>query len=176
MKCWTETFQTFRFSCVSIRSLIIRRVFSHSFTYSFIHQQLNSLLYGLGRFFNSLIQYIVCRTPWTGDQPGVRPLSTQRNTNIEQSHTDIHGSSGIRTHDISVRASDRSAAAIGIHIRVVCLCEMQDMLISIHTTHKAMSLAQEFGIHTIYTLQMQAQRLLILCWETCRRRLLLDIR
>jgi hypothetical protein len=40
-------------------------------------------------------------TPWTGDQPDTRPLSTQDNIN-----TDIHDSSGIQTHDRSVRAGE----------------------------------------------------------------------
>jgi hypothetical protein len=34
---------------------------------------------------------------------------TQNNTNTEQTHTDIHASSGIRTHDPSVRASEDSS-------------------------------------------------------------------
>jgi hypothetical protein len=35
-------------------------------------------LLGLGRFFSFLILYAVGRTPWTGDQPVVRPLPTHR--------------------------------------------------------------------------------------------------
>jgi hypothetical protein len=61
-------------------------------------------LYGL--FPNSinlelLILQTVGRTPWTGVQLVSRPLSTQDNTNTEETETDIHVSSGIRTHDPS---------------------------------------------------------------------------
>jgi hypothetical protein len=59
----------------------------------------------LGRFFRFLILYTVGRTPWTGDYPVARPLPTNR-TNA---HTNIHVSSGIRTYDPSVRASENSS-------------------------------------------------------------------
>jgi hypothetical protein len=53
-----------------------------------------------------------CRTPWTGDQPVARPLPKHRTTETQNKriHTqNIHALSGIRTHDLSVRASeDRS--------------------------------------------------------------------
>jgi hypothetical protein len=38
-------------------------------------------------------------TPWMSDQPVTRPLPTQGNTNTEETQTDMHASSGIRTHD-----------------------------------------------------------------------------
>jgi hypothetical protein len=38
--------------------------------------------------------------------PVARPLPTQDNTNTEDTRTDIYASSGIRTHDSSVRASE----------------------------------------------------------------------
>jgi hypothetical protein len=41
------------------------------------------LLLDLRRFFGFLILYTVGRIPWTGDQPGARPLPTQDNTNRE---------------------------------------------------------------------------------------------
>jgi hypothetical protein len=44
------------------------------------------------------------RTPWTGDQPDARPPPTQDNTTQKNADTHIHTSSGIRTHDPSVRA------------------------------------------------------------------------
>jgi hypothetical protein len=44
------------------------------------------------------------RTPWTGDQHVARPLPTHRTTQTQNTHTDIHVSSGIQTHDPSVRA------------------------------------------------------------------------
>jgi hypothetical protein len=62
-------------------------------------------LFGLGRFFSFLIFYTVGRTPWTGDQPVGRPPPTH-GTNTEQTHTDIHASSWIRTHNHSVRVSE----------------------------------------------------------------------
>jgi hypothetical protein len=43
-------------------------------------------------------------TPWTGDQPDARPLPTHRKTEQGKMRTHIHASSGIRTHDTSVRA------------------------------------------------------------------------
>jgi hypothetical protein len=46
------------------------------------------------------------RTPWTSDQPVARTLHTQDNTNTEYTQTNIHASSGIRTHDPSVQASE----------------------------------------------------------------------
>jgi hypothetical protein len=41
-----------------------------------------------------------------GDQPVARPLPTHRTKQTEQMHTDIHASSGIRTHDPSIRAGE----------------------------------------------------------------------
>jgi hypothetical protein len=38
--------------------------------------------------------------------PTARTLLTQDNTNTEETRTDIHASSGIRTHDPSVRAGE----------------------------------------------------------------------
>jgi hypothetical protein len=59
--------------------------------------------------FRFLNLYRVGRTPLMGDQSVAWPLHT---------HTDIYASSGIRTHDPSVRASednalDRAATVIG---------------------------------------------------------------
>jgi hypothetical protein len=57
--------------------------------------------------FQFLNLYTVGRTPWTGDQPVARPLPTHRSTQTQNKrHTDILASSGIRTHDPSVRASE----------------------------------------------------------------------
>jgi hypothetical protein len=44
----------------------------------------------------------VGRTPWTGDQPVVRPLPNTKH----RINTDIHALSGIRNHDPSVRAGE----------------------------------------------------------------------
>jgi hypothetical protein len=42
-----------------------------------------------------------------GDQPLPKGATyTQNNTNIEQTHTDIHALIGIRTHDPSVQAGE----------------------------------------------------------------------
>jgi hypothetical protein len=45
------------------------------------------------------ILQIVGRSPWTGDEPVARPLPTQGSTNMEQTRTGRHVSSGIRTYD-----------------------------------------------------------------------------
>jgi len=45
------------------------------------------------------------RTPWTGYQSNARPLPTHRTIQHRKTQdTHIHASSGIRTHDPSVRA------------------------------------------------------------------------
>jgi hypothetical protein len=64
-----------------------------------------SPLLGLDLFFSFLIPYTVGRTPWTGDQPVARPLPAHRTTQTQTSMP----LSGIRTHDISVRASEDSS-------------------------------------------------------------------
>jgi hypothetical protein len=71
------------------------------------------LLFDLGRSINFVILYPVGRTPWTGDQPVTRPLPTHRTTQTEKTHTNIHALSRIRTHDLSVRASEDSSCFIG---------------------------------------------------------------
>jgi hypothetical protein len=59
--------------------------------------------------FQFLNLYTVGRTPWPGDQPVARPLPTHRTTQTQNKRTDIHVSSGIRTHDPSVRPSEDSS-------------------------------------------------------------------
>jgi hypothetical protein len=56
-----------------------------------------------------LIIYTVCRTPWTGDQPVSRLLPTHRTIQTEWTQTDIHASSEVRTHDLSVQAGEDSS-------------------------------------------------------------------
>jgi hypothetical protein len=57
--------------------------------------------------------------------PVARPLSTQYKTNTEEMRTDIHLSSGIRTHDPSVELAKtfldlyRAATVIGITLNKV---------------------------------------------------------
>jgi hypothetical protein len=49
------------------------------------------------------------RTPWTSDQPVARPLPKLRTTqtqNIRIHTSNIHALSEVRTHDLSVRASE----------------------------------------------------------------------
>jgi hypothetical protein len=77
------------------------RFLPDSFRHSFSLSGSRALLLGLGLSFSFLILYTVGRTPWTGDQP-VRPLPTK-------THTNIHASIGIRTHDLSVGAGDESS-------------------------------------------------------------------
>jgi hypothetical protein len=60
-----------------------------------------------GRFFSFVILYTGGRTPWTGDQPFARPLSTPRTTQTQKkTHTDIHVSNGIRSQDPSALAGE----------------------------------------------------------------------
>jgi hypothetical protein len=66
---------------------------------------------GLGHYFSFFNLYTVGRTPWTGDQPVTRPLSTHR----INAHRYIHALSGIRTHDPSVRASEDGSCHIAIY-------------------------------------------------------------
>jgi hypothetical protein len=51
----------------------------------------------------------VGETPWTGNQPVVRPLPTHKATQTEQTYTDIHALSGIRIHDPTVQAGEDSS-------------------------------------------------------------------
>jgi hypothetical protein len=60
-------------------------------------------------FWNLWIYWTVGRTPWTGDQPDARPVPIQRITQHRKTPTRIPASSGIRTHDPSVRAAEDSA-------------------------------------------------------------------
>jgi hypothetical protein len=43
--------------------------------------------FGIGCFFSFLIIYTGSRTPWTGDQPVARPLSTHRTTQTQNTYT-----------------------------------------------------------------------------------------
>jgi hypothetical protein len=46
--------------------------------------------------------YLVCRTPWTGDQPCRKAATYTRQHKYRRNAKNIHTSSGIRTHDPSV--------------------------------------------------------------------------
>jgi hypothetical protein len=63
----------------------------------------SAALVGLGRFFSSLIYTQSVRLLGRRISP-----SHGRYLHTEQTHTDIHASIGIRTHDPSVRASEDS--------------------------------------------------------------------
>jgi hypothetical protein len=56
--------------------------------------------------FQFLILYKVGRTPWTWHQPTIRPLPIHKQH--KHTHTDIHVSSGIRSHDPSGRADEEN--------------------------------------------------------------------
>jgi hypothetical protein len=43
-----------------------------------------------------------------GDQPDARPLHTHRTTQHRKTRTHVHASTGIRNHDLSVRAAEDS--------------------------------------------------------------------
>jgi hypothetical protein len=55
------------------------------------------LLLDLGLFFSFLIIYTVGRTPWTGDQPVARPLSTHRTTQNKSKHPCLEWNSNPRS-------------------------------------------------------------------------------
>jgi hypothetical protein len=50
----------------------------------------------------------VCRAPCMGNQPCRKTALTQDNTDTELTQADIHAPNGIRTHDSSVRAVQKS--------------------------------------------------------------------
>jgi hypothetical protein len=62
-------------------------------------------LFRFGILTSEIYEYIWTfgRTPWTGDQPDARPLSTQDNITQKNADTHICASGGIQTHDPSVR-------------------------------------------------------------------------
>jgi len=67
-------------------------------------------------FWNLWIYWTIGRTPWTGDRPDARPLPAHRVTQHTKTRTRIHASSGIRTHDPSVRlAEDRTCRRPLVH-------------------------------------------------------------
>jgi hypothetical protein len=81
---------------------------------NYVHLSLSLWFYrtsDLGLFFSFLILYTVGRTPWTGDQTVARPLPTHR----INARTHIHASSGIPTHDPSVRAALNRAATVVVN-------------------------------------------------------------
>jgi hypothetical protein len=84
---------------------------TNSFIYSFIHHLLYSPLFGPGVFFS----FVILFTQTAGllgrvisPSQGLYPHTGQHKHRIN-AHTDIHALSGIRTHDLSVRASEDSS-------------------------------------------------------------------
>jgi len=55
------------------------------------------------------IYWTVGSTPWTGDRPKARLLSTNRTTQHRKTRTPIHASRGIRTHGPSVWVAEDSS-------------------------------------------------------------------
>jgi hypothetical protein len=76
---------------------------------SFIHSSMAAQLF-VGAWpplqFRNLF-YTGGRTPWTGDQPVARSLSKHRTTQTQNKR--IYFLRGIRSHDLSVRASEDSS-------------------------------------------------------------------
>jgi hypothetical protein len=69
--------------------------------------------------------------------PVARPLPTQDNTNTEEKRTDIHASSGIRTHDSSVCAGedtdyfclkDIGSKYNSVHMQYVLKCKYNNVI------------------------------------------------
>jgi hypothetical protein len=79
--------------------------------------------------FQFLNLYTVGRTPWTRDLPVARPLP--RDTK-QHKHTDIHASSGIRTHGPSVLAGEH-----GSYLRPRGHCDRQDILTTLQKLDKS---------------------------------------
>jgi hypothetical protein len=85
-----------------------------SCVYSFIYSSINGSTAPIEPWlllqFRNLF-YTDGRTPWTSDQLVARPryLHTGEHKDRLNAHTDIHASSGIRTHDPSVRANEDSS-------------------------------------------------------------------
>jgi hypothetical protein len=71
---------------------------------------LYSPLLCLGPFFSFFVLYTVGRTPWAEDEPVARPLPNTEHKHRKRVHNiDIHAVCGIRTHDPSVRVSERNS-------------------------------------------------------------------
>jgi hypothetical protein len=68
-----------------------------------------ALCWALAAFSVSWSFCTVGRTPWTRDQPVARPLPAHRTAHKHRINTDIHALSGIRTHNLGVRASKNSS-------------------------------------------------------------------
>jgi hypothetical protein len=74
-----------------------------------ISKGFTALCWTLVAFSVSWSFYTDSMTPWTGDQPVARPLPTHRTAQTQNKRTDMHISSGIRTHDFSVWAGENSS-------------------------------------------------------------------
>jgi hypothetical protein len=88
--------------CLPTYLSIYLSLFIYLFVCLSIYLWLYSRSMDLGRFFSFLVFYTVGRIPSTGDQPLTRPPPTHKHRTSEN----IYASSGIRTHDPSVRAGE----------------------------------------------------------------------
>jgi hypothetical protein len=85
-----------------------------------------ALLLDLGKFFSFLIFYTVGRTPWTGDQPVVRPLpehrtpqTQNRGTQISMPQVCFEPTIPVFERTKTVHALDRAAIVIGFSDKLV---------------------------------------------------------
>jgi hypothetical protein len=80
-------------------------------------------LWSIRHSWNALLHFsffiLVCRTPWTGDQPVAMPLATQDNTNTEYNQTDMPSVGfepiiPVFERAKTLHALDRAATVIGL--------------------------------------------------------------
>jgi hypothetical protein len=116
-------------SHIRIHSVLLN--WAHSFIHSSMALQPIAGPWPLLQFRNLL--YMDGRTPWTSDQPVARLLPTHKHR--INAHTDIHGLSGIRTHDPSFWASEESLC---LRPRGTCnrqLIKYRDKFTSVYLLH-----------------------------------------
>jgi hypothetical protein len=104
-------------SSVGVQKYIIRRVVICTHYQTLLHSSFiigsTTLFEPWPLFLSFVILYTVGGTPWTRDQPVARPLTAHRTAHTVNKHTDIHSSSGIRTHNPSVRAGENRSCHRG---------------------------------------------------------------
>jgi hypothetical protein len=99
-----------------------------------------------------------------GDQPDARPLPTHRTTQDGKTRTHIHASSGIRTHDASVRGAEDSACLRPLghwdrhiinYLRKLCFMVyvkcVQSACLDRHILRNALDLHSHECVHAIRT-------------------------
>jgi hypothetical protein len=95
--------EEYSYEASNLSTLPCRFVPLHSFIHSSVSLQPFVGPWRLLQFRN--LFYTDGRTPWTGDQPVARPLPTHKTTQTQSSMP----LNGIRTHDLSIRASEDSS-------------------------------------------------------------------